>query len=302
VMNAGFGELYTAGGSGELPGWETVLSNKGGYPRKPDFAPRGVLRVVAGVDVQKRSLIYTIRGFGARGTSWLLDHGYLYGETSEPEVWDDLSLLMTEPVSGLTIERVFIDSGFRPDKREAGDEHKVYEWANRYSYMAFPTKGRDTLGGRPYAVSKIEVRPDGKKLPWSIDLVHINTDFFKSLVHSRLKTPLDQPGAFFLHADADEDYARQLVSEARIMGPKLKPEWVKRQRDNHFLDCEALAAAAAYSLNVQAIPAGVERDYATGEPETAGEAREAAAAHGETPPVKSSIRDRFRKMGERSRR
>lgn len=299
VMNAGFGELYTAGSGGELPQWQAVLNNRIGYARKPEEAPAGVLRVVSGVDVQKRSLIYTIRGFGARGTSWLLDHGYLYGETSEPQVWEDLSLLMTSPISGLIIERVFIDSGFRPDKNEAGDEHKVYEWAHRYDYMAFPTKGRDTLGGRPYSVSKIEVRPDGSKLPWSINLVHINTDFFKSLVHSRLKTPLDQPGAFFVHNEADEDYARQLVSEARVIGNKLKPEWIKRQRDNHFLDAEALAAAAAYSLNVQAIPEGVERGYARNEK---AEGDSEATDRPKRQPKQQSIRDRFRNMGARSRR
>ncbi|MCR6673242.1 terminase gpA endonuclease subunit [Devosia ginsengisoli] len=82
VMNAGFGELYTAGASGELPEWKGVLLHRIGYPKR--VAPAGVLRVVAGVDVQKRSLVYVIRGFGARGSSWLLDHGYLYGNTAEP--------------------------------------------------------------------------------------------------------------------------------------------------------------------------------------------------------------------------
>lgn len=300
VMNAGFGELYTAGAGGELPQWREVLNHKQGYARRAPEAPIGVLRVVAGIDVQKRSLIYVIRGFGARGTSWLLDHGYLYGNTSEPKVWNDLSLLMTQPIGGLIIERAFIDSGFRPEKKDAGDEHKVYEWAHRYDYMVFPTKGRDTLGGRPYSVSKIEVRPDGSKLPWSINLVHINTDFFKSLVQSRLRLPQDHPGAFFVHNDADEDYARQIVSEVRVLGDKLKPEWVKRQKDNHFLDCEALAAAAAYSLNVQSIPEGVERNHT--KPAEQAPPKDTGP---DAPPRKApsqSIRDRFRNMAAASRR
>lgn len=304
VMNASFGELYTAGAGGDLPEWQAVLKNRIDYGRTPDEAPRGVLRVVAGIDVQKRSLVYVIRGFGGRGTSWLLDHGYLYGDTSEPQVWEDLSQLMTTPIGGLIIERAFIDSGFRPAKADVGDEHRVYEWAHRYDYMAFPTKGRDTLGGRPYQVSKIEVRPDGTKLPWSINLVHINTDFFKSLVHSRLRLPLNLPGAFFLHNEADEDYARQVVSEARVIGEKLKPEWILRQRDNHFLDCEALAAAAAYSLNVQAIPAGVERGGAKAPASSPSQHQgeedkpSPAAAAQQT----KNIRDRFRSMAARSRR
>jgi phage terminase large subunit GpA-like protein len=298
VMNAAFGELYTAGAGGDLPQWQEVLYNRVGYPRRPAEAPAGVLRVVAGVDVQGRSLVFVIRGFGARGTSWLLDHGYLYGDTSAPQVWDDLTVLMTNPMSGMLIERVFIDSGYRPGKADAGDEHRVYEWAHRHAYLAFPTKGRDTLGGRPYTVSKIEVRPDGSRLPWSINLVHINSDFFKSMVHSRLKARLDQPGAFFVHNEIDEDYARQLVSETRVLSDKLKPEWVKRQRDNHFLDAESLAAAAAYSLNVQAIPEGIERASVG----SAMRSDPSDAAAPSSPPPQMSIRDRFRQMGARGRR
>lgn len=304
VVNAGFGELYTPGASGDLPEWKAVTQHQLPYER--GRAPLGVLRVVAGVDVQKRSLVYVIRGYGSRGSSWLLDYGYLLGNTDEPTVWNDLTLKMTAPIGGMIIEKVFIDSGFRPDKAEFGNEHKVYEWAHRLSYIAMPTKGRDTLGGKPFSISKIEVKPDGKLAQYSIDLVHINTDYFKGLVHSRLKTPLvdelgePMPGAFYLFSQPEddyEDYARQLVSEVRVLGEKFKPVWIKRQRDNHFLDAEALAAAAAYMLNVQAIPEGVER-----RPDEA-----AAPADADQPKrpsetaMSSSIKDRFRNMGANRR-
>lgn len=297
IVNAGFGELYTPGASGDLPEWKAVPAHRLPYQRGE--APLGVLRVVAGVDVQKRSLVYVIRGFGSRGSSWLLDYGYLLGSTAEPEVWHDLTLKMTSPIGGLIIEKVFIDSGFRPDKVEMGDEHKVYEWAHRNSFIAMPTKGRDTLGGKPFTVAKIEVRPNGKLAPYSIDLVHINTDFFKGLVHSRLKTPLDEPGAFFLFSqeeDAYEDYGRQLVSEVRVLGERFKPEWIKRQRDNHFLDAEALAAAAAYMLNVQAIPSGIERKPLAPANAPQGEGQKSAVEIAAAAQA-AIIRDRFRNMG-----
>lgn len=296
VVNAGFAELYKPGAGGELPEWREVVKHR--LPYRRGEAPAGVLRVVAGVDVQKRSLVYVIRGYGSRGTSWLLDYGYLLGSTSEPEVWNDLTLKMTSQVGGLVIEKVFIDSGFRPDKVDLGDEHKVYEWAHRNGFIAMPTKGRDSLGSKPFVVSKIEVRPNGKLAPYSIDLVHINTDFFKGLIHSRLLTPLNEPGAFFLFSDEEdayEDYARQLVSEVRIVGEKFKPEWIKRQKANHFLDAEALAAAAAFMLNVQAIPEGIERQEempaSHSAPAVPSEIEKAAAVSA------ASIRDRFRNMG-----
>lgn len=308
VINAGFGELYTPGATGDLPEWKAVAKHR--LPYRRGSVPLGVLRVVAGVDVQKRSLVYVVRGYGSRGTSWLLDYGYLLGNTDEPDVWNDLTLKMMSPIGGLIIEKVFIDSGFRPNKPDAGDEHKVYEWAHRHSFLAMPTKGRDTLGGKPFVVSKIEVTAKGKTNPYSIDLVHINTDFFKGLVHSRLKTPLEEPGAFFLFSqeeDAYEDYSRQLVSEVRVLGEKFKPEWIKRQRDNHFLDAEALAAAAAYMLNVHTIPDGIERPAEEGAdqdiPDLDNEPMPEAPAPATSEIEKAasvqvaSIRDRFRSMG-----
>ena len=55
--------------------------------------------------------------------------------------------LMLQPISGLQIEQVFIDSGFRPDKPEQGNEHKVYEFCRRYSWLCLPDQGP----GRPDA-------------------------------------------------------------------------------------------------------------------------------------------------------
>jgi phage terminase large subunit GpA-like protein len=121
----------------------------------------------------------------------------------------------------------------------------------------------------PYRVSKIEVTAKGKKASYSIDLVWLSTDFFKSLLVSRIRTPLDQPGSFIVPDDIDEDYAKQLVSEVRVVdGATGKPQWVQKSRANHYLDCEALAMAIGYSLNVQRIPDGVVREGRTGDATT----------------------------------
>jgi phage terminase large subunit GpA-like protein len=91
--------------------------------------------------------------------------------------------------------------------------------------------------------------------------VWLSTDFFKSLLVSRIRTPPDQPGSFIVPDDIDEDYAKQLVSEVRVVdGATGKPQWVQKSRANHYLDCEALAMAIGYSLNVQRIPDGVLRE------------------------------------------
>lgn len=308
--NANFGELFSPAAAGDLPEWQELLKHALPYGRRQ--VPKQVIRLVMGVDVQKRSLYFVVRGFGARGTSWLIDEGVLLGMTDDDRVWGDLTNVMLAPYGGMHVEKVFIDSGFRPDKPEAGSEHKVYEFCRRWSFLCTPTKGRDTIAGKPYSVNKIEVKPDGAKRPYSLELTHINSDFFKGLVHSRVKTPIEQLGAFFLHQEADEEYARQVLSEVRINDPKNgKPVWAKLRKDNHFLDCEALAAAAGYALNVQQIPEGTVREWGdgdeivipAGEPELDDENEGDDEPPASPPPVApaASLRDRFRNMGARMR-
>jgi len=233
AMNASFGECYAMMASGDVPEWQEIMERR--LPYQPGQVPLGGLRVVMGVDVQKFSLVYVIRAFGARGSSWMVDNGQLYGPTEDDDVWSALADLMLQPIGGMQIEKVFIDSGFRPDKPEQGNEHKVYEFCRRYSWLCSPTKGKD-IQSPPYKVSKIEVKPDGKRALYSIDLVTLSSDFFKSLVISRIRTPMDVPGAFYVHEQVSEDYCRQLTSEARVV-VEGKPVWVKRSRNNHFLDC-----------------------------------------------------------------
>ncbi|MFZ8887729.1 MAG: terminase gpA endonuclease subunit, partial [Steroidobacteraceae bacterium] len=309
AMNAGFGECHAMTASGDVPDWQEILEPR--QPYRPGDVPAGGLRLVMGVDVQKFSLVYVIRAFGARGTSWLIDHGELYGPTEDDDVWSALADLMLTQVGGLQIEKVFIDSGFRPDKPELGNEHKVYEFCRRYSWLCSPTKGRDQQSP-PYRVSKIEVKPDGKKALYSIDLVTLSTDFFKSLVMSRIRTPADQPGAFHVHEAITEEYCKQLTSEARVV-IEGKPVWVKRSRHNHYLDCEALCAAIGYTMNVQRIPEGVERAPKREAAVPGGhDQAQVGSADAETPPPTSrcspvrggggALRARFARHGSRLNR
>jgi len=65
AMNAGFGECYAMTASGDVPDWQEIMERR--QPYRPGDVPAGGLRLVMGVDVQKFSLVYVIRAFGARG-------------------------------------------------------------------------------------------------------------------------------------------------------------------------------------------------------------------------------------------
>jgi phage terminase large subunit GpA-like protein len=254
AVNAGFGELYSPGG-GEVPEWQEIKEKSRAATYARGEVPADVLYLTLACDVQRHSIPWVIRGWGARASSWLINYGYLRGDTTEQEIWDALGDLVAQPIGGLAIRLAFIDSGFRPGKTDTLPLNRVYEFCRRFIRRVRPTKGSSAPMRTPLLISKIEVRrKDGKAAQFGLDLVRLDTDHWKSWVHERLRWPIDHVGGWHIFRGVDDDYCHQIVSEARLKQPTGKVEWVQRSRDNHYFDCEAMQAAAGYLLNVQRIP------------------------------------------------
>jgi phage terminase large subunit GpA-like protein len=254
AMNAGFGELYSPGG-GEVPEWMEIKEKSRQTTYRRGEVPEDALYLTLACDVQRHSIPWAIRGWGPRATSWLINYGYLRGDTSEEDIWNALGDLVAEPVGGMVIRLAFIDSGFRPGKTDTLPINRIYEFCRRFMRRVRPTKGSSAPMRTPLLISKIEVnRKDGRAAKYGLDLVRLDTDHWKSWVHERLRWPADQIGGWHVFNGIDDDYCHQIVSEARLKLPTGRVEWVQRSRDNHFLDVEAMQAAAGYLLNVQRIP------------------------------------------------
>jgi phage terminase large subunit GpA-like protein len=253
AINSQFGELYVDGG-GDVPPWEHIFDQR--LPYKAKTVPDGVRYLTCGVDVQKNRLIFVVRGWGRYATSWLIVHGELHGNTADGEVWDNLSEFLQTPIDNHMIKLCYVDSGFRPGKREGVPVNRVYEFCRRHRRFVFPTKGSSHIMLRPFVRSHIEVTQQGSTSKYGLELLRLETDHWKSFVHERLRWPREQPGAWYINNDVDENYCRQLVSEVRVVGLNGKPQWIVRARENHFLDAEAMAAAAAFQLNVQHLRGG----------------------------------------------
>ena len=254
AINAGFGELYSPGG-GEVPEWMEIKEKSRQATYSRGQVPDDVLYLTLACDVQRHSIPWVIRGWGARATSWLINYGYLRGDTSEEDIWTALGDLVSQPINGMPIRLAFIDSGFRPGKTDTLPINRIYEFCRRFMRRVRPTKGSSNPMRTPLIISKIEVsRKDGRAAKYGLDLVRLDTDHWKSWVHERLRWPDDHIGGWHVFRGVDDDYCHQLVSEARLKKPTGQVEWVQRSRDNHFFDCEAMQAAAGYLLNVQRIP------------------------------------------------
>jgi phage terminase large subunit GpA-like protein len=251
ATNAGFGELYSWGG-GDAPKWAEVAAHKSEYARGE--LPSGVGFLTAAIDVQKNSLIYCVRGWGARATSWLIDWGVLHDETvDEGGVWDDLIDLLETPIGGKHIRLTLVDSGFRPGKPIVLPLNRVYDFARRFPRHVRCVKGSSTPMRTPLIVSKIEVTTTGKAAKAGLSLLRLDTDFFKCWIQERIRRPTDAPGAWHLPYDITDDYCKQITSEARIRLPSGRVQWKQTSRENHFLDCEAMLAASAHLLNAARI-------------------------------------------------
>jgi hypothetical protein len=119
--------------------------------------------------------------------------------------------------------------------------------------MCWPTKGHDKLTA-PIRVATIEVTPSGKRPKFSLPLVHLDSDYLKEWVHSRIRWPKESRGGWHLHSEMDEDYCRQVVNEARTRKPGGGYTWVARGRAHDYLDAEAMAYAAAKMIGLDRIP------------------------------------------------
>lgn len=245
VINTEAGELYTE--SGDAPDIEEIYQLRADYP--PRVLPDEVQLITAGVDVQKYGLYFVVRGWGYNGESWLLDHGFIAGETEYDNAWIQLNRVISQDISGRSIQRAFIDSGYRPGDKWRRPENQVYLYCRRHAGQVFPTKGHDTLD-QPLKAKHIDVNVSGRIVKNGLQLWHIDTDHLKSWIYARLRWPEGERGAWHIYNDVDDDYCRQLIAEELVIKPSGKRVWIRRNKDNHYLDCEANALAAAISLQV----------------------------------------------------
>ena len=125
----------------------------------------------------------------------------------------------------------------------------MYGFCRRFPGSVRPSKGHDSLE-QPVRLASIDVTIGNRKVSNAITLPHVDTDYFKSWVHGRIAWPKGEPGAWHLPQDATDEYCAQITSEARLTTAAGRVKWIRQRRDNHALDCEVLATAAAYLLGV----------------------------------------------------
>jgi phage terminase large subunit GpA-like protein len=210
--------------------------------------PRGASIVTAGVDVQDNRVAVGIYAWGGGEECWLISHGEVYGDPAGSKLWeqvDDL-VLRDYPVEGggtTRISAIGIDSGGHYTS-------EVYTYArSRRGDGVFALKGQSVRNKPPIGKpSKVDISYKGKVLKNSAEVFPVGTDTIKATLFGRLKHNEPGPGYIHFHAEAGQEYFKQLTAERQVVryvkGFAIR-EWKKKAGDrNEALDCFVYSFAA----------------------------------------------------------
>jgi phage terminase large subunit GpA-like protein len=236
--------------------WEDEYSNKLGAEdlRKrvefyePGVVPARGLIVTAGVDVQDNRLAIVLRAWGHGEESWLISHEEIYGDPAQPQLWQQLDVILNKPLrhgisEPIKISAMAVDSG-------GHFTHEVYAFCrDRRRQGVLAIKGQ-SVKNKP-AIGKgstVDLNYRGKVIKGGAEVYPVGTDTIKSTIYGRLKFTEEGDGFYHFGAEASQAYFDQLTSEKQITryvkGFPIR-EWVKKPgARNEALDCEVYAYAA----------------------------------------------------------
>ncbi len=210
----------------------------------PEFVvPDWTKLLTAGVDVQENSVYWTIRAWGEYITSQNIAHGQAYN-LAEIEKIMNLEY-RTESGSIAIVNLCLIDSGYEADA--------VYSFCADNMDWAKPVKGASNPMQSHFKMSTIN--KDAAKI-YGIDLVIVDGGKYKDMIASRMQRK-NGSGSWMVYKGCDEEYAEQVTAEHKINvksgNGKVRLEWVPKHShaDNHYLDAEIYAMAAADTLGVR---------------------------------------------------
>ena len=206
--------------------------------------PEWTKLLTGGVDVQENCVYWTIRAWGDYLTSQNIAHGQAL---SFEEVTKVMNLeYMTESGEPMVVNLALIDSGDQTDA--------VYDYCYLNTEWALPVKGASNGQMSHYKLSKIN-RPDSRA--HGLTLVLVDGGKYKDMIAGRMRKPNGR-GSWMVYDGCDVEYATQVTAEHKVnvkSGNKVSQVWVPKSShaDNHFLDTEVYAMAAADILGVRAL-------------------------------------------------
>ncbi|MGI6655248.1 MAG: terminase gpA endonuclease subunit [Desulfobulbus sp.] len=216
---------------------DAILSRRDDRPE--GLVPGGgrVAALVAGVDVQAQSFVYSLRAFG-----WGMDlpsWGVRYGEVDSLRALEQV--LWGTPyqdADGLyypVILTVIDTGGHRASE--------IYDFARLNPTMVAAYKGASGRQAVPYRRSIIDRYPGtSTPIPGGVELYLCDSGYYKDQLAGKLRIAPGDPGAYRFHAGTGREYATQMCCEYI----DERNNWqCPPGRANHFWDCAVMELIAA---------------------------------------------------------
>lgn len=216
---------------------DTIMSLRDDRPA--GLVPGGgiVQGLVAGVDTQDNSFVFSIRafGWGIAQQSWQIRKGEVDSLAALEQV---LFHDAYRDADGLyyPVHLAVIDSG-------GHRASEVYDFARRHPSRVAAYKGASGRRGSPHSRTIIDRYPGtSTPIPGGVELYICDTHHYKDMLSAKLRIAGDDPGSYLFHQEIDLDFAGQLCAEY-VDDRRL---WqCPKGRANHFWDCAVMELVAA---------------------------------------------------------
>lgn len=206
--------------------------------------PQWTKLLTAGVDVQENSLYWSIRAWGDYLTSQNIAHGQALS-------FDEIDRIMnmqylTEDGEPMIVNLCLVDSGDQTDM--------VYDFCALHSDYTLPVKGSSHAQLSHYKLSTVN-KTDSKA--YGMQLVLVDGGRYKDMIAGRMQRP-NGKGSWMVYSRCDMEYATQVTAEHKVNVKTpggTKQVWQKKSShaDNHYLDAEVYALAAADVMGVRTL-------------------------------------------------
>lgn len=228
--------------------------------REAELPTAPIAAISAVADMQKRGFWYKITawGYGIEQESWLLKAGFV-------DSWEALRKLFYESEfvdprghrHHITLRG--IDSGGgESDESELSRTAEAYLFAYKNPGILL-FKGQQRMSALHRYSPQDKIPGTNRALPGGLPYYHLNATQWKNRLAAKLMVGPADPGAWHLHREVGEDFAKQMCAEGRdAQGLWHNP----KNHANHFWDCSYMELALVDIHQVKLWPAPVGDDPA----------------------------------------
>lgn len=218
--------------------YSSIWSNKLDY--NMGELPEGVSFITTATDVQRNGLYIEVLGWGHNRQSWLIDFMFIEGDTSDLDSapWKKHEEVITKRYNQNFISICnFIDSG--------DQSSVIYDYCRCFEDGVLPIKGQSNIvNDNPFRIVRLQNK--------NIELVHINTYYYKDNLFSYLKKEKNKGktllGFCNFPSDTPKNYFEMLTAEykaAKYQNNEIVGYVYKGSKNNHALDTRVYNMAAA---------------------------------------------------------